>query len=258
MTALALNFRSFGEGPQTVLLLHGLLGSSRNWQTIAAKLGDRRRVLVADLRNHGESPWDDDASYPAMAEDVARLIREQAPEGVSLIGHSMGGKVAMALALTQSELLHKLLVLDMAPVSYHDRHSGVLKAALDVDLSSVKTRADADRQLATTLPEASVRALVLLNLVRLDDGSYGWKIPFDKLYSALPGIMSFPDELLRLSSPLDALFAYGGASDYVLPEYMDTIRRLFPNSRFHEFEGAGHWVHAERPNDVLALFESWV
>jgi len=258
MTALALNFRSFGEGPQTVLLLHGLLGSSRNWQTIAAKLGDRCRVLVADLRNHGESPWDEDASYPAMAEDVARLIREQAPEGVSLIGHSMGGKVAMALALTQPALLHKILVLDMAPVSYHDRHSSVLKAALAVDLSAVKTRADADRQLAASLPEASVRALVLLNLVRKDDGSYGWKIPFDVLYRALPGIMSFPDELLQRTSTIDALFAYGGASDYVLPEYMDTIKHLFPKASFHKFEDAGHWVHAERPNEVLTLFESWV
>ncbi len=229
------------DAPRLVIA-HGLYGSARNWGVIARRLADRREVLAVDMRNHGDSPRFASQSYPAMAADLAEVIDTPA----DVLGHSMGGKAAMLLALTRPDLVRRLIVADIAPVAYaHDqiRHVHAMRS---VDLARVTTRAEADAALAQSVEDPVLRAFFLQSL-DFRTRPPQWRLNLDVLEAEMPKIVSWPEVTGRFDGP--TLFLTGADSSYVLPGHRDAIRALFPKARFARIPGAGHWLHAEKPRE---------
>ena len=218
-----------------LVIAHGLYGSGRNWGVIAKRLSDRGKVVTPDMRNHGQSPRSDDHSYPALARDLAELI-ETLDGPADLCGHSMGGKAAMALALTRPELIRRLVVADIAPTAYSHTQAGFIEAMRRVDLSRVTRRSEAEEQLAAAGVEPALQSFFTQSL---DIEGKRWRLNLDALEAEMPRIIGWPDDL---TGPFDgpALFLSGGASDYVRPEHRDHIKTLFPKARFAKLPGAGH------------------
>jgi pimeloyl-ACP methyl ester carboxylesterase len=251
-----LNYSEYGTGNGAhppLVIVHGLYGSGRNWGVIAKRLSDARHVITPDMRNHGESPRHDTNSYPDMAEDLAALI-EHLGGPVDLCGHSMGGKAAMALALSRPDLLRRLIVADIAPVTYGHSQSGFIEAMRNVDLGKVTRRSDAEAQLA----EAGVdRSLQSFFTQSLDVQERRWRLNLDVLEAEMDKIIGWPElDAAPFEGP--ALFLSGGASDYVKSEHRDGIRALFPKARFAKLPGAGHWLHAERPRAFEAAVRTFL
>ena len=245
-----LNTVTYGEpsGARPLLIVHGLFGSARNWGAIAKRLADRGEVISVDMRNHGESPWRTTHSYADMADDLAGMIGE----GTDVIGHSMGGKAAMLLALERPELVNRLVVADIAPVRYGHTQMHLIEAMRNVDLSAVETRRDADEQLAAEVAEPGVRAFLLQSL---DVKARRWRLNLDVLANEMDKVLAFPDVEGRFDGP--ALFLTGSESDYVKREDRPGIKALFPEARFAKLPGAGHWLHAERPREFEAAVRTF-
>jgi pimeloyl-ACP methyl ester carboxylesterase len=244
------------EAGPPVVILHGLLGSARNWSSFARQLGATRRVFALDLRNHGASPWADRMSYDQMADDVRAFLERRGLPTAAVIGHSMGGKVAMRLALAHGEQVDRLVVVDIAPVAYRRGFHAYVEAMRALDLSQIGRRSEADALLAEPIDDAGVRGFLLQNLVSGKD-RLAWRVPLDALAANMPAIMGFPERggIERYDGP--ALFVTGGRSDYVRPEHHAEILRLFPNAQIVTIPDAGHWVHAEAPQqffEVVAAF----
>ncbi len=255
MAALAAS--SFGtEGPPLVLL-HGLFGSGRNWTRIARYLSKSWQVHSLDLPNHGDSPWTETTDYPAMAEAVSGYLQDQDLEGVTLVGHSMGGKVAMTLALTRPERLSRLVVVDIAPVTYDHANLSYVRAMQALDLTQVTRRAEADRQLQPVIADPGVRSFLLQNLVATPEG-FRWRLNLETLGGSMGAIHGFPEALLTATYQEPTLFLTGVSSDYLLPDYHALIERLFPKVAFESVADAGHWVHAENPSGFLAALEGFL
>jgi esterase len=255
MTA-ALRWREYGSGPPLVLL-HGLFGSRNNWYIVAKLLSTHFRVLVPDLRNHGDSPWMAEMDYRAMAEDVRQFLEAHVPGTVSILGHSMGGKVAMAFALSHPTRLRKLLVLDIAPADYPDGFTAYIDAVSRLNLGQLQDRREADRLLKEQISSDAVRALLLQNLVRR--GSvFDWRINFSAIASNLAELTSFPQELLVHPCERPALFIRGAASDYVSDQHQCLIRRLFPKATFETLPDAGHWLHIDQPALLAETIRHWL
>ena len=256
MTTLELAYDQFGTAGPPVVVLHGLLGSARNWTGIARQLADTRRVFVLDLRNHGRSPWADTMSFDEMAEDVAAFIERDDIGPAAVIGHSLGGKVAMRVALTSAGLVDRLVVVDVAPVAYAHTFGPFVEAMQQVDLAAVRQRADAERQLERAIGDPAIRNFLLQNLIRTE-GGYAWRVNLEALAANMPELLGFPD-------PGDAvyrgptLFVAGGRSPYIKPEHRPLIERLFPEAEHAVIEGAGHWVHAERPAEFLDVLRPFL
>jgi esterase len=249
-----LNVVETGTGGEVPLLIaHGLFGSARNWGVISRRLGETRRVLSVDMRNHANSPRFDSQSYDDMAGDLAEVIAAYGGR-VDLLGHSMGGKAAMVLALKDPRKVRRLIVADIAPVAYGHTQSHLVAALQGVDLDRVTSRRDAEAQLMATIPEAEVRAFLLQSL-DLKDGPR-WLLNLDVLDREMPGIVGFPDVQGVFDKP--ALFLTGGTSRYVQPQHHARIRALFPQAAFQSIEGAGHWLHAERPREVEAAVQAFL
>lgn len=226
-----------------LLIAHGLFGSARNWGAIAKRLSDSREVTAVDMRNHGESPWYDVHGYPEMADDLAEVLVEPS----DVVGHSMGGKAAMMLALRHPKKVRRLVVADIAPVSYDHTQMPMIDAMRAVDLSLVETRRDADEQLAQYVVEAGVRAFLLQSL---DFKARKWRLNLDVLTKDMPKILSFPEVSGTFEG--STLFLSGADSDYVTREYRPAIKTLFPNARFAKLPDAGHWLHADQPRGFEA------
>ena len=226
-----------------LLIAHGLFGSARNWGVIARRLSDRREVLAVDMRNHGDSPRFPTQSYADMAADLAGVIAAHGGRA-DVLGHSMGGKAAMMLALTEGAMVNRLVVADIAPVAYsHDqtRHITAMRA---LDLSGLTSRAEADARLAAAVTDPALRAFFLQSL-DLRATPPGWRINLDVLEAEMPKIIGWPQVAGHFDGP--TLFLSGALSHYVLPDYREAIRTLFPGARFAKLPGAGHWLHAEKP-----------
>ncbi|MTJ83464.1 MAG: alpha/beta fold hydrolase [Telmatospirillum sp.] len=250
MGTVELNAQVSGDGPPLVIL-HGLFGSARNWGAIQRGLADVRQVHALDLRNHGSSPWEASMTYPEMAADIARYIETRGLMPCDVLGHSMGGKTAMTLALTQPELVDRLIVVDIAPVAYIRDHFGAyLQAMRSVDLPRVTRRSDVDTALAHAIADPALRAFLLQNIVSTDSG-FRWRINLDGIEPNLPAIIGFP-EIEATFDGTTAFFA-GEHSDYIRPRDMDAIRRLFPSASVTEIGGTGHWPHADKPDRFLSL-----
>lgn len=229
-----------------LVIAHGLFGTGRNWGVIARRLADIRDVYTVDMRNHGDSPHTVTHSYPDLAADLAEVARHiGAP--VDLLGHSMGGKASMQLALTEPALIHRLIVADIAPVAYaHDqtRHIDAMRA---LALTGLTTRGEADRRLSAHVEDAGLRAFFLQSLDLKAEGGPRWRLNFDTLAAEMPKIVGWPGTHGQFDHP--TLFLTGADSHYVRPEHRDTIRALFPRARFAKLPGAGHWLHAEKPRE---------
>lgn len=229
----------------TLVIAHGLYGSGRNWGVIARRLADRRDVVAVDMRNHGESPRFPTQSYPEMAADLAEVI-ESLGGPVDLLGHSMGGKASMQLALTRPDLIRRLVVADIAPVAYSHDQTRNARAMAALDLTQITTRAEADAALARDIDDPSLRAFFLQSL-DLRQHPPRWKLNLPVLEAEMPKIVGWPGT--EGSFPNPALFLTGALSSYVRPEHRDTIRALFPKARFAKLPEAGHWLHAEKPRE---------
>lgn len=245
-----------GNGPPLVIL-HGLFGSGRNWASIGRHLAAHRRVIALDLRNHGSSPWTDTMDYAELAEDVHETMHALGCRRFAVIGHSMGGKVAMMAALADSDEVERLLVVDIAPVAYALHHQGYVRAMRDLDLHGITRRSEADKRLAIDIPDAAERAFLVQNLV-FEEGRPRWGLNLAAIEHAMPRLAGFPamPPGARYAGP--ALFIGGGRSAYLRPEHEPEIRRLFPAARIVRIADAGHWLHAERPQAFLDLVEPFL
>lgn len=235
-----------------LLIAHGLYGSARNWGVIAKRLSDTRQVVAVDMRNHGESPWADSHSYPDLAEDLAEVIKHFG--GVfDVLGHSMGGKAAMMLALSHPDLIRRLVIADIAPVTYSHSQLPFIEKMRAVDLDTVTRKSEASAQLGALGVEPALQSFFTQSL---DVAGKRWRYNLDVLASEMPKIMSFPDTTAQWDGP--ALFLTGAESDYVLPEHRDKIRALFPKARFAKIPGAGHWLHADKPREFEANLRAYL
>lgn len=247
-----------GEGPPLVIL-HGLFGAGRNWGTIARKLGDRFHVFLVDLPDHGDSPWIDNLTYEAMAEFVAGFLRARGVYGDAVVlGHSLGGKVAMTLALSDQVALRRLIVADIAPVPYRGHvNQDIIEALLALPLDRLTSRSAIDAALAVSIPDPTLRSYLLSNLHR-DGEVFRWRINLPGLYQSLPALLAFPDFAVGARYDAPTLFIEGGRSDYIRAEDRPVIRRLFPNVRFEVLPDAAHWIHADAPDAVTALIADFM
>ena len=244
-----------------LVVLHGLFGTLDNWQTLTRRWVDEAglRVVSVDLRNHGRSFHTSEHSYALMAQDVLEVLDHLALDAARLtvLGHSMGGKTAMQLALTHPERLAQLVVVDIAPRSSTMAHQDDIVAGLQaVDLAAIQTRQQAEAALAAHIPQPSVRQFLLKNLYRREDNSFAWRINLPVLVASLPAV----GEAITAARPFlkPTLFVRGGRSDYVTTDdKLHGIPALFPNSQVATVPDAGHWVHAEKPQEVFELVRNF-
>ena len=246
----------YGDAGDPIVILHGLLGSGRNWTSIAKRLASTHKVETLDLRNHGGSPWADAMSYPVMAADVRSHIERTALGPVTLLGHSMGGKTAMRLALDAPSLVERLVVVDIAPADYDHSTAAYVEAMRGLDLDGLTSRSEVDERLAESVDEPGIRAFLLQNLVRGDQG-FVWRPQLDVLAEAMPDLMSFPvGEHDHYRGP--ALFLAGANSDYVQPGHRPAIEALFAKPDIRIIADAGHWLHTEQTTAFLAHLQDFL
>lgn len=229
-----------------VLVAHGLFGQARNLGVISRALSETRQVLAVDMRNHGESPWDDRHDYDALAGDLAEVVEAHGGQA-DVVGHSMGGKAAMRLALTRGDMVRRLAVLDIAPVAYGHTQDGIIEALEATDVASATSRSGADTLLAERLDDHSVRAFLLQSL-DLKASPPHWKMNLAALRANMDNLTGWPEGGAPFGGP--ALFLRGGDSDYVTARGEAAIREAFPQAVIEAVPGTGHWLHAEKPRQV--------
>ncbi len=248
-----------GDGGPRVVFLHGLFGQGRNFNQIAKALTPDLQSVLIDLPNHGQSPWLDTTDYEVVADTVASLVRDRYVDDgpVHLVGHSMGGKVAMVLALRHPDLVDRLVVVDIAPVD--SGGAGEFEHLLDslagLDLVGLERRADADAALAAQVDDERVRGFLLQNL-RSGTNGFGWRANLDLLRSELSTIAGFPEVDGSFERPV--LWVAGEHSDYVRPEHAAAMRELFPSTQLVTIKNSGHWVHSEQPEVFVATLRAFL
>lgn len=253
---MKLFFRRLGEGPP-LIILHGLLGASDNWLSIARELAGSHTIFLPDLRNHGRSPHSREFSYEAMAMDVNEFMLDHGLRDVILAGHSMGGKVAMNLALDYPHKIKKLIVADIAPKPYPLPYfANIIRTLMSADLGGVKNRAEAERMISGEIPEKGVRSFLLKNLARDRRGGFTWKVNLPALYENAEKIAG---EIERPGTyPHPALFLRGENSNYITGADFPLIKAKFPRAQILAVPGAGHWIHADAPEQVLEMFREFI
>jgi esterase len=255
---ITLNYKDFGQG-EPLLILHGLFGTLDNWQTIAKELSAHFSVFIVDLRNHGRSPHTEGVfDYDVMAEDVAQFMQQNWLYEARVIGHSMGGKVAMQLALSYPDLVKKLVVMDIAPKVYRNGHDEIFAALFGLDLHTLKDRKEAEQFLMQKLNnDTGTVQFLLKNLSRkpaTEGGGFEWKMNLQAIFDNYPNILK---NVAGDAFPKETLFIRGGNSRYIIDADIEAIHTLFPKALVETIDGAGHWVHANKPKelyDSLMLF----
>jgi esterase len=248
---MKLNYKEFGEGDQSLIIIHGLFGSLDNWLTLAKGFAKNQRVFLIDQRNHGRSPHSDDFTYEAMAGDVKEFIIDHNLNKVSLLGHSMGGKTAMLFACTYPELVDKLVIVDIGPKYYPPHHKTIIDALTNIDLQNLKSRSEADKIMVESIQDFGIRQFLLKNLTRNEDKQFAWKINLPVIVKNIDSVGEGLNSNLKYNGSTQ--FIRGDRSDYILDEDVDAIQTQFPNAQLVTIQGAGHWVHAEQPE---ALFNT--
>ena len=251
-----LAFRQYSDSGPPLLVLHGLFGSQANWGWHNRRLASIHAVYGLDLRNHGDSPHSEVLDYPAMAADLKLLVAEQDLAACALLGHSMGGKVAMQLALDAPELVRRLVVVDIAPVDYPsqaDGHDQIIAAMKNLDTAGLASRGEADVLLREFIAESSTRQFILTNLVRNRQGESGfrWRLNLDAIEKNYHTLRTGPAPGGAYEGP--CLFIKGERSDYIMPEHEAAIREQFPSALIKVIPGSGHWVHAEKPQTLYKI-----
>ncbi len=252
---MQLFFRRFGEkGNQPVVILHGLFGNSDNWVSYARRLSQQGfEVFIPDQRNHGQSPHNDNFNYLALTDDLFDFIDENEIEDPIIIGHSMGGKVAMRFVLENPLLVKKLIVVDISLKAYGPRkqHLSFIKAMESIDLAKVKTRHEVEEELSSFIQEPRIRQFILKNLHRKGKEKFEWRLYYEGIKNNLNKMFDAIDTSVKFNKP--TLFIKGGASDYILLEDFDQIRYNFPNAEIITIENASHWVHVETAEKFYQL-----
>jgi esterase len=248
---MLLNYKHYPGSGEPMLILHGLYGNQGNWAPHARPLMQDFNVYALDARNHGQSDWADSMRLQEMANDVAETMRSLRITSAPLVGHSMGGKTAMLLALTEPALVRSLCVVDIAPVDYAKAADKVIGAMQALDLKVIGSRADADARLAESIEEKAVRDFLLTNLQRSEEGAWRWRFNLPVVAQYFSELTGWPQGLGTYEGP--TLFIKGERSDYILPEYQEATLAQFPNAEWKIISGAGHWVHSEKPEAVLRL-----
>lgn len=244
---MKLHYRTLGEG-KPMIILHGLFGFSDNWQTHAKKLAEYYLVILVDLRNHGHSDWADEISYELMANDVYELCLELQLSDFILLGHSMGGKVAMYFAQAHEHLLDKLVVVDIGMKAYPMHHEHILAGIHAVDIKNNKTRSQAEKQLSAHIDSEGVKQFLLKNLYWKEKGQLAWRMNVEVLERDMPNILAeVPDTQVNVPT----LFIRGEMSNYILDEDIPAIEDVFIDAEIVTIQNAGHWVHAEAPAEFL-------
>lgn len=247
---MQLHFKELGEG-EPLVMLHGLLGSADNWFGVAPALAERCHVLLPDLRNHGHSPHHPEMTFSLLAADVERFFADHGLRPAAVLGHSLGGKVAMQFALSHPERVKKLVVVDIAPRVYAPTHDRIFSALLNLDLESFQTRPQVEEALAWEIPSLKLRRFLLKNLGRNTAGHFQWKIGLRHLAENYPNLCAALPPADPFCGP--ALFIRGGKSNYVSDTDETEIRRLFPAMQLETIEEAGHWVPADAPEEFVRL-----
>jgi len=245
-----------GQQGDALIILHGLFGSSDNLGRIANELSKDFQVHSLDLRNHGESFHTEEMSYELMTEDVIHYMDEQNLDRVSILGHSMGGKVAMSIALTHSERINKLIVADISPVTYTAHHNEIFKGLLAVDFDQDKTRSAVDKRLSSYIETLGVRQFLMKNLIQRDQGIFSWKMNLLAIYKNYSKIL----EGLSNDEPYlgKVLFIGGGLSNYIKPAYKQQTLSLFPNTEMKIIPETTHWLHAEKPRVFIGICQRFL
>jgi len=239
-----LNYSCTGEG-FPLLVIHGLFGSSRNWQSLSRLFSRQYQVVTVDLRNHGDSFHDSDMDYALMSGDIIELMDKLALNSAHILGHSMGGKVAMQLIHDYPERVNKLVVADIAPVTYSHSYEDLINAVMDLDLSAVTSRKVADIELAKGIPDQSIRLFIMQNLV-IQNGQAVWKLNWSALRQNINTITGFQSiEDWQIHNPV--MFMRGEESPYITPENWTLIQQHFSDAQLFTLQNAGHWLHAEQP-----------
>jgi esterase len=259
---MRLFFRKYGTGP-SLFILHGLYGSSDNWVTIARKLSDNFTVYLPDLRNHGQSPHSYRHDYDSMSLDLLELTEKLGIRKLFLTGHSMGGKVAANFALRWPEKINSLIIIDISPFTYagnknnlYEEHRNILKSILSADLSGIRTRAEAEVFFEKRIKSEKTRGFILKNLQRTGEKTFIWKMNVKSLYNNLENIVG---GLPRPTMETEAVTGFpvtvikGEDSDYLPSGEFNAIQKLFPSAELITVRNAGHWVHSERPDEVIEI-----
>ena len=244
---MKLHFRTLGTG-QPLLIMHGVFGSSDNWQTLGKEFASKFKVYLIDLRNHGKSPHSEEFNYAAMAEDIRELLDEELIEQAHILGHSMGGKVAMQFATQHPAKVQKLIVVDIAPKTYPPHHQQIFEGFKAVDLANLTSRKEADDQMAAVITNFGIRQFILKNLDRNAVGQFQWKLNLEVIERAVDEVGAGLAQEAAFDG--ETLFIGGGNSDYILPQDHGLIQALFPHAEITSIAGAGHWVHAEKPREL--------
>ncbi|MBX9852843.1 MAG: alpha/beta fold hydrolase [Cytophagaceae bacterium] len=252
---MKLHYRELGQG-KPVIVLHGVFGTSDNWITPAKILSEQYKLYLLDQRNHGQSPHSDEFNNSIMAEDLKDFIEAQNILKPVVIGHSMGGKVAMNFAVRYGHMIDKLIVADIAPKYYPPHHQKILQGLNSIDLKNLKTRQEADEQLARYESDISTRQFLLKNLYRNDNNEFAWRINLPVITEKINNVGEALGENVRVNIP--TLFIRGGNSNYIKKEDEILIEKIFADVRIETIEGAGHWVHAEKGKEFGDLVKKFV
>jgi pimeloyl-ACP methyl ester carboxylesterase len=251
---MKLHYQESGSG-LPLLIIHGLFGSADNWRSMAKYFSKFYRVISVDLRNHGRSPHSDEQNFDLMAEDIVELCDELKLIKVNVLGHSLGGKVAMRFAEMQAERVNKLVVVDISPRQYFSQHTPLMDAMMALDMAQLSSRKEADEALAPDVTDPAVRQFLLMNL-QSDENGLSWRINLPALKANYQALMAPVCELAMLTMP--SQFIYGGQSEYVTTDDRVLIEQHFTQPRFDVIDKAGHWVHAERPQQFKQLVEEFL
>ncbi len=252
---MKLNYKQFGQG-EPIIILHGLFGTLDNWQTIAKKLAENHMVFIIDQRNHGKSPHSDEFSYKIMAEDLKGFMFQHHIYEAIIMGHSMGGKVAMRFALDYPDMVSKLIVVDIAPKKYKGGHQTIFEAMFDLDLENLTDRRAIDEVLKVKIPDDGIRLFLMKNLARQKEGGYRWKMNLPVLYKNYQEILS----TIEVDDAYDdeVLFIRGGQSKYIRDEDILDIQEIFPLMQLETIPNTGHWLHAEAPKIFIKIVNNFI
>lgn len=252
---MELNFKIFGQG-EPLIIMHGMFGMLDNWQLIAKQLSENFMVFLIDLRNHGRSPHSNEFGYTVMADDLYQFMNENWLHHAHIMGHSMGGKVAMRFALENPDMVDKLIIVDIAPKTYEGNHEGVIDALTALELDNLSNRNEAEFYLRRHINEESTVQFLLKNLSRDKAGGYRWKMNLSVITNHYREILSHDESNDIFTGP--TLFVRGEKSNYIIPEEFPKFKQNFPNATLDTVPNAGHWVHAENPSKFLEIVSTFL